>query len=165
MILQICMRVLALFTLIGMLGFSTSLKALQNVSADEAYIIENAKKPGWIIRPSGLQIKILTRGTGRLPSPTSDVVVHYTGKFIDGTIFDSSVERGQPTTFPVNGVINGWVEALKLMKEGSKWSLVIPSKLGYGEEGSGDRIYPNATLLFEVEMLEVKIPLVTGFKK
>jgi len=135
------------------------------LSRDEIYLIENAKKPGWIVRPSGLQIKILKRGNGNLPSPSSDVVVHYTGKLINGTIFDSSVDRGTPATFPVTGVIDGWIEALKLMKEGSKWSLAIPAKLAYGKEGAGTFVYPGATLVFEVEMLEVKTPLNTNYRK
>jgi FKBP-type peptidyl-prolyl cis-trans isomerase len=158
-------RVIGLFCILIFGFFELPSMAQEELSPDQIYLLENAKKPGWIVRSSGLQIKILKRGDGFLPDPTSEVVVHYTGKLVDGKVFDSSYERGSPTTFPVTGVIDGWVEALKLMKEGSKWSLVIPSKLGYGKKGKGNLIYPNATLVFEVEMLEVKVPLNTKYRK
>lgn len=105
---------------------------------------------------SGLQYKILRAGSGKSPKATDKVQVHYTGKLLDGTVFDSSVDRGTPATFGVNQVISGWTEALQLMQEGDKWILYIPSELAYGERGAGGQIPPHATLIFEVELLEVK---------
>ena len=104
---------------------------------------------------SGLQYEVLTNGTGATPIETDQVTVHYHGTLVDGTVFDSSVERGQPATFPVNGVIPGWVEALQLMNVGSKYKLYIPSDLAYGERGAGGSIGPNETLIFEVELLSI----------
>ena len=105
---------------------------------------------------SGLQYKVLKSGNGNTPKATDTVKTHYHGTLIDGTVFDSSVARGQPATFPVNGVIPGWTEALQLMKEGDKWQLFIPAKLAYGDRGAGDKIGPNATLIFEVELLSIE---------
>jgi FKBP-type peptidyl-prolyl cis-trans isomerase FklB len=106
-----------------------------------------------VVRDSGLQYKVITEGTGPMPKVDGVVSVHYRGTLIDGTEFDSSYERGEPLLLPVNGVIPGWTEALPLMKEGSKWQLYIPAQLAYGEEGAPPAIGPNATLLFEIELV------------
>ena len=129
--------------------------AEENKEAGDAFLKENAKKKGVKTTKSGLQYKVITEGKG--PSPDADdvVQVHYTGKLIDGTVFDSSVQRGEPVSFPVNGVIPGWTEALQLMKQGAKWELYIPSDLAYGP-GGNRAIGPNETLIFEVELLDVK---------
>ena len=126
-----------------------------NTAAGEKFLAENAKRPEVITLPSGLQYEILTEGTGPKPSATDKVTTHYHGTLIDGTVFDSSVERGQPATFPVNGVIPAWVEALQLMPTGSKWKLYCPHELAYGERGAGNLIGPYATLVFEVELLSI----------
>lgn len=120
-----------------------------------AYLAENAKKDGVTVLESGLQYEVISEGTGNKPAATDNVTVHYTGKLVDGTVFDSSVERGQPATFPVNGVIPGWVEGLQLMTEGSKWRLHIPFNLAYGEQGAGGSIPPFATLIFDVELIKI----------
>ena len=131
-------------------------KKSQEASAEgSSFLVENAKKEGVITTSSGLQYEIITNGTGATPTETDQVTVHYHGTLIDGTVFDSSVDRGQPATFPVNGVIPGWVEALQLMNVGSKYKLYIPSDLAYGEGGAGGSIGPNATLIFEVELLSI----------
>jgi FKBP-type peptidyl-prolyl cis-trans isomerase FklB len=131
-------------------------KKSQEASAEgSSFLVENAKKEGVITTSSGLQYEIITNGTGATPNETDQVTVHYHGTLIDGTVFDSSVDRGQPATFPVNGVIPGWVEALQLMNVGSKYKLYIPSDLAYGEGGAGGSIGPNATLIFEVELLSI----------
>ncbi len=121
----------------------------------QKYLDENAGKEGVNSTESGLQFKVLTQGTGTIPSRTDHVRVHYTGKLVDGTVFDSSVARGEPAEFPVNGVIPGWIEALTLMPVGSKWELTIPQNLAYGERGAGASIPPFSTLVFEVELLEI----------
>jgi len=105
---------------------------------------------------SGLRYQVLKEGSGAKPSITDTVVTHYHGTFLDGSVFDSSVNRGVPATFPVNGVIRGWTEALQLMSVGSKWRLVIPPDLAYGKRGAGGLIPPNATLIFEVELLDIR---------
>jgi FKBP-type peptidyl-prolyl cis-trans isomerase FklB len=120
-----------------------------------AYLAENAKRDGVTTTESGLQYEILTEGTGDKPSASSTVRTHYHGMLIDGNVFDSSVERNQPAEFPVGGVIAGWTEALQMMSVGSKWRLVIPSKLGYGAQGAGGSIPPHCTLVFEVELLDI----------
>ena len=120
-----------------------------------AYLSENANKEGVITTESGLQYEILKEGEGKKPSANDQVTVHYHGTLIDGTVFDSSVDRGEPATFPVNGVIPGWVEALQLMNTGSKWKLTIPANLAYGERGAGGIIGPNTTLIFEVELIKI----------
>jgi FKBP-type peptidyl-prolyl cis-trans isomerase FklB len=125
----------------------------KNKKDGETFLADNKAKPGVITLPSGLQYKVLTDGTGNIPSPEDSVTVNYVGKLIDGTEFDSSVKRGQPATFRVGGVIPGWTEALTKMKVGSKWQLFIPSDLAYKEMGKPPQIGPNATLLFEVELL------------
>ena len=122
----------------------------------EAFLAENAKKEGVKTIPSGLQYRVLKEGTGKKPSKTDNVVVHYKGTLIDGREFDSSYKRGQPAEFPVGGVIKGWTEALQLMPEGSKWMLYIPWNLAYGAEGRGGLIGPHETLVFEVELLSIR---------
>lgn len=119
------------------------------------FLAENGKREGVITLPSGLQYEVLQAGNGATPTSTDKVTTHYTGTLIDGTVFDSSVQRGQPATFPVNGVIKGWTEALQLMKEGAKWKLFIPYDLAYGERGAGANIGPYSTLIFEIELIKV----------
>ncbi|MEN8118618.1 MAG: FKBP-type peptidyl-prolyl cis-trans isomerase [Bacteroidota bacterium] len=127
----------------------------KNLEEGLAFLAENSKKEGVIELPSGLQYEVLQEGDGEIPTANDQVKCHYHGTLTDGTVFDSSVERGQPATFPVNGVIQGWVEALQLMSTGSKWKLYIPSELAYGTQGAGGAIGPNTTLIFEVELLEI----------
>ena len=129
--------------------------ARRNASEGEAYLAENGRRESVVTTESGLQYEVLNQGDGPRPSATDRVSVHYRGTLIDGTEFDSSYDSGQPATFPVNGVIRGWIEALQLMPVGSKYRLVIPSDLAYGESGSGATIGPNSTLVFEVELLEI----------
>lgn len=126
-----------------------------NKAAGEAFLAENRNKPGVTTLPSGLQYEVLTEGAGRKPTRASSVTTHYHGTLIDGTVFDSSYRRGEPATFPVNGVIAGWTEALQLMPEGSKWRLYIPSELAYGKRGAGRDIGPDSALIFDVELLKV----------
>ena len=128
-------------------------KALE--AENQAFLEENKKATGVIVTDSGLQYEILTEGNGSKPTAESTVRVHYTGSLIDGTVFDSSVKRGTPAEFPVGGVIKGWTEALQLMPVGSKWRLTIPHNLAYGERGAGASIPPFATLVFEVELLDI----------
>lgn len=130
-------------------------KLTKNLEEGKKFLAENAKRQGVVSLPSGLQYEILTEGTGKKPSASDTVSCHYHGTLIDGTVFDSSVMRGQPAEFPVSGVIKGWVEALQLMSEGAKWKLFIPANLAYGERGAGQSIEPNSTLIFEVELLKV----------
>ena len=133
------------------------MKASQsNIAEGVKFLAENTKKEGVVTLASGLQYKIIKAGSGAKPTAEDTVVTHYTGKLINGKVFDSSVQRGQPATFPVKGVIAGWTEALQLMTTGSKWELYIPAKLAYGERGAGQDIAPNATLIFEIELLEIK---------
>ena len=126
-----------------------------NVEAGQKFLAENGKRDGVVTTATGLQYEVLAEGSGDSPKETEQVTVHYHGTLIDGTVFDSSVERGQPATFPVNGVVPGWVEALQLMKPGAKYKLFIPSNLAYGERGAGGSIGPNATLIFEVELISI----------
>ncbi len=130
--------------------------AEKNKEEGDAFLTENKKKEGVKTLPDGLQYKILTEGKGKSPKDSDTVTVNYRGTFIDGKEFDSSYKRGQPATFAVNGVIRGWTEALQMMKEGSKWQLFVPSSLAYGEKGAGGVIGPNATLIFEVELVSIK---------
>src|ERR1039457_4280340 len=127
-----------------------------NKKAGEAFLAANKTKDGVVTLPDGLQYKILTPGTGPKPTAADSVVCNYRGTLVNGTEFDSSYKRGQPMTFPVNGVIKGWTEALQLMPVGSKWQLFIPSELAYGERGAGADIGANATLIFEVELLSIQ---------
>ena len=127
-----------------------------NLEEGIAFLEENKKKENVVALPSGLQYEILTEGNGPKPKATDKVRCHYHGTLIDGTVFDSSVQRGQPAVFGVNQVIQGWVEALQLMPVGSKWRLYIPSDLAYGERGAGSSIQPNSTLIFDVELLGIE---------
>ena len=126
-----------------------------NLEAGKAFLDENRRKEHVVSLPSGLQYEVLVAGSGVKPKATDKVRCHYHGTLLDGTVFDSSVDRGQPAVFGVNQVIKGWVEALQLMPVGSKWRLYIPSELAYGEQGAGGSIEPNATLIFDVELLEI----------
>lgn len=130
--------------------------AEKNKSEGEAFLAKNKTKEGVVTLPSGLQYKIIKAGTGKTPKATDTVETNYKGTLIDGTEFDSSYKRGQSASFPVNGVIKGWTEALQLMKEGGKWELYVPADLAYGERGAGQAITPNSTLIFEIELLKVK---------
>jgi FKBP-type peptidyl-prolyl cis-trans isomerase FklB len=121
----------------------------------QRFLEENAQREEVTVTDSGLQYRVMSSGDGKSPAPTDQVTTHYHGKLLDGTVFDSSVNRGTPATFPVNGVIQGWQEALPMMKEGDKWELFIPYNLAYGENGAGGAIPPYATLIFEVELLSV----------
>lgn len=127
-----------------------------NAKAGENFLAENAKRPEVKTTATGLQYEIVKEGDGPTPNRGDRVTVHYTGKLIDGTVFDSSVERGEPATFGVTQVIPGWVEALQMMKTGSQWRLYIPSKLAYGPNGAGGVIGPNATLIFDVELIKIE---------
>ncbi|MDD2474609.1 MAG: FKBP-type peptidyl-prolyl cis-trans isomerase [Dysgonamonadaceae bacterium] len=127
-----------------------------NKQEGELFLAENKKKENVVALPSGLQYEVLNEGDGVIPTATDTVKCHYHGTLIDGTVFDSSVERGQPATFGVTQVIKGWVEALQLMSVGSKWKLYVPSNLAYGEQGAGNDIEPNAALIFEVELLGIE---------
>lgn len=130
----------------------------KNLEEGKKFLDENKKRTGVITTASGLQYEVITEGTGPIPVESDVVVANYHGTTIDGTVFDSSVERGQPATFPVNGVIPGWQEVLKLMKTGSKYKVYIPSELAYGPMAPSEKIKPNSTLIFEIELLEIKAP-------
>ena len=133
--------------------------AAKKASAAQAeemkFMEENASRPGIVKRDSGLQYEVLVEGTGTIPKATDKVVAHYEGKLLSGKVFDSSYKRGQPATFPVNGLIQGWQEALQIMPVGSKWRLYIPSELGYGARGAGADIPGGATLIFDLELLQI----------
>ena len=130
-------------------------KGGENKSKGEKFLADNKNKPGVKTTPSGLQYTVISEGTGPKPTASSTVKVHYTGKLIDGTTFDSSVDRGEPIEFPLNGVIKGWTEGVQLMSKGSKYKFFIPSDLAYGDRGAGNAIGPNETLIFEVELLDI----------
>jgi FKBP-type peptidyl-prolyl cis-trans isomerase len=130
-------------------------KGGENKSKGEKFLADNKNKPGVKTTPSGLQYTVISEGTGPKPTASSTVKVHYTGKLIDGTTFDSSVDRGEPIEFPLNGVIKGWTEGVQLMSKGSKYKFFIPSDLAYGDRGAGNAIGPNETLVFEVELLDI----------
>lgn len=130
-------------------------KIAKNKVAGQQFLADNKTKPGVITLPSGLQYQVIKEGTGPKPALTDKVKTHYHGTLIDGTTFDSSVDRGQPISFAVNGVIPGWTEALQLMPVGSKWKLFIPSELAYGDRQAGPKIGPGSTLIFEVELLDI----------
>lgn len=131
------------------------LTAKKAQSEGAAFLAENAKREGVISLESGLQYEILNQGNGQIPTINDKITAHYHGTLIDGTVFDSSVDRGEPASFPVNGVIAGWTEALQIMPVGSKWKLYVPSDLAYGERGAGQIIGPYSTLIFEVELLSI----------
>lgn len=126
-----------------------------NKAAGEKFLAENTKKQGVVALPSGLQYEVIKEGNGKKPSATDRVQCHYEGTLIDGTVFDSSIKRGEPAVFGVNQVIRGWVEALQLMKEGAKWRLYIPYNMAYGENGAGEMIPPYSALIFDVELIKV----------
>lgn len=128
----------------------------RNLEEGKAFLAENGKNEKVVTLPSGLQYEVLTEGNGAKPAATDKVKCHYHGTLLDGTVFDSSVQRGEPALFGVNQVIKGWVEALQLMSVGSKWRLFIPSHLAYGEQGAGNSIEPNTTLIFDVELLGIE---------
>jgi FKBP-type peptidyl-prolyl cis-trans isomerase FklB len=138
------------------LSFMKSQKAAANLEAGSAFLAENKKRPGVTELPSGLQYEILETGTGEKPNSYNNVTCHYHGTLIDGTVFDSSVRRGQPATFPLNMVIKGWTEGLQLMPTGSKWRFFIPPHLGYGDRHVSAEITPNSTLIFDVELISFK---------
>jgi FKBP-type peptidyl-prolyl cis-trans isomerase FklB len=130
----------------------------KNKKEGEIFLAQNKTKEGVKTLPSGLQYKVVKAGTGKKPKATDTVVTHYKGTLLDGTEFDSSYKRNQPATFKVNGVIRGWTEALQLMEEGAKWILYVPAALAYGDKGAGAQIGPNATLVFEVELVSIQQP-------
>jgi FKBP-type peptidyl-prolyl cis-trans isomerase FklB len=127
-----------------------------NKKEGETFLAQNKTKEGVKTLPSGVQYKVVKAGTGKKPKETDTVVTHYKGTLLDGTEFDSSFKRNQPATFKVNGVIRGWTEALQLMEEGAKWILYVPAALAYGDRGAGQQIGPNATLIFEVELISIQ---------
>ena len=130
--------------------------AKKNKEQGDAFLAGNKKKEGVKTLPSGLQYKVIKAGKGKKPKPDDSVTTNYRGTLIDGTEFDSSYKRGQPAAFKVSGVIPGWTEALQLMEEGAKWQLFIPPSLAYGERGAGGTIGPNATLIFEIELISIQ---------
>ena len=148
-----------------MMAFQDSMRTRQEAQAraageeqatkGAAFLAENGKKPGVVTLPSGLQYKVITEGRGKTPTASSTVTTNYRGRLVDGKEFDSSYKRGQPAQFALTGVIRGWTEALQLMKEGSKWELYVPPDLAWGASGSGSVIPPNATVIFEVELISV----------
>ena len=131
-------------------------KAKENLEVGAKFLAENAKKPGVITTKSGLQYEVLKQGAGKRPTATSKVTVHYEGRLINGTVFDSSIDRGEPITFALNQVIAGWTEGLQLMQEGAKYRFAIPSNLAYGETGAGESIEPDSSLIFDVELIKVE---------
>lgn len=132
-----------------------ALKGAGNVKKGEEFLAGNKKLPGVLTTPSGLQYKVVTEGKGKKPTKDNTVKVHYTGTLLDGSVFDSSVKRGEPIEFPLSGVIAGWTEGVQLMTEGSKYMFYIPSNLAYGPNGAGQSIGPDETLIFEVELLSI----------
>ena len=139
-------------------AFFAELQEKQHAGAKEegeAFLTSNKTNEGVVTLPSGLQYQVMKEGSGAKPTLSSNVTTHYHGTTIDGNVFDSSVQRGEPASFPVSGVIKGWTEALQLMPVGSKWKLFIPSELAYGERGAGNAIGPHTTLIFEVELLSI----------
>lgn len=148
LIIRICCAALLLM--------SMPMGAFAQADPEKEYLVANAQKPDVTTTQSGLQYRVLREGTGKQPSATDTVVVHYKGMLTDGTRFDSSYERGEPARFPLNRVISGWTEGLQLMREGAQYELTIPSDLGYGERGFPGAIPGGATLIFEIELLEVE---------
>ncbi|MDD4916026.1 MAG: FKBP-type peptidyl-prolyl cis-trans isomerase [Methylococcales bacterium] len=153
---RIIVILIAFFAGFAMFSLANANSPEENKAAGEAFLAENAKKPGVVTTPSGLQYLVLTEGTGASPGATSNVSVNYRGATIDGQEFDSSYKRGEPATFPLNRVIPGWTEGLQLMKEGGKTRLFIPSNLAYGARQAGPAIGPNSTLIFDVELIKVE---------
>jgi FKBP-type peptidyl-prolyl cis-trans isomerase FklB len=141
--------------IVGFMQVAKSEKAAGEKKIGAEFLEKNKTNPGIVSLPSGLQYQIIKEGTGPKPTVNDKVRVHYQGTLLSGKIFDSSIQRGEPVEFPVNGVIPGWIEALQLMPVGSKWKLFIPSDLAYGDNGSGADIKPGATLLFDVELLDI----------
>lgn len=131
--------------------------AAKTKKAGEEFLAANKAKEGVIVLPSGLQYKVIKKGSGKKPKASETVVANYRGTLINGTEFDSSYSRGKPETFPVNGVIKGWQEVLPLMREGAKWRIFVPTELAYGSRGAGDAIGPNETLVFDIELVKVKV--------
>jgi FKBP-type peptidyl-prolyl cis-trans isomerase FklB len=127
----------------------------ENIAKGKNFLAENAKREGVVTLTSGLQYEVIKEGNGKKPSATDKVKCHYEGTLIDGTLFDSSIKRGEPAVFGLNQVIKGWTEALQLMTEGSKWRLYLPSELAYGAQGAGEMIPPHSTLIFDVELIQV----------
>ncbi len=152
---HLLITILTLILGFTMFSMASAKSAEENKAQGIAFLQENAQKPDIITTDSGLQYKVLIQGDGDSPSATDRVKVHYEGTTIDGKVFDSSYQRGEPITFPLNRVIAGWTEGLQLMKEGSKYRLFIPSELAYGPRGAGGAIGPNETLIFDVELIEV----------
>lgn len=149
--------VLGVMTLSGpLLAQDTESQSTEAEDPNVAYLEEFRQQEGVIVRPSGLQIRIIEFKEGDIPGPGASVLVHYEGKLVDGTVFDSSYARGQPAEFPIDGVIRGWTEALMLMQTGSKWEIVVPSDIAYGDQGRGDTIPGGSTLIFTIELLAVK---------
>lgn len=141
---------------------ATAAAAENNKKAGEKFLADNKAKPGVVTTASGLQYKVLTEGKGAKPKATDTITVNYRGTLIDGTEFDSSYKRNEPATFALNAVIPGWIEGLQLMPEGSKWEIYVPSELAYGAGGTGGPIGPNATLIFEVELMKIEAPGAAG---
>ncbi|MCE9588072.1 MAG: FKBP-type peptidyl-prolyl cis-trans isomerase [Verrucomicrobia bacterium] len=156
--LYLSIAVVATITLTNtmIMAQETSSSSSSNLAKGQAFLKENATKPGVHTTPSGLQYKVITEGHGKSPKATDTVLVHYRGTTIDGTEFDSSYKRNEPISFPLNGVIPGWTEGVQLMKEGGKLQLFIPSNLAYGSRGAGGVIPPDATLIFDIELLKVQ---------
>lgn len=134
---------------------SAAKMAMKAQEIESGFMAENGERDGIIVRPSGLQYEILEEGDGPIPTAEQKVVAHYEGRLLTGKVFDSSYRRGQPATFPVNGLIRGWQEALQIMPVGSKWRLYVPANLGYGARGAGEDIPGNATLIFDLELLSI----------
>jgi FKBP-type peptidyl-prolyl cis-trans isomerase FklB len=140
----------------GYLAQKQKEKADNNIETGKKFLEENKKKTGVIELPDGMQYMVMKTGTGPKPTETDTVVTHYHGTLIDGTVFDSSVDRGEPAEFPVGAVIKGWTEALQMMNVGSKWKLFVPPAMAYGDRAAGPQIGPNSTLIFEVELISIK---------
>lgn len=136
-------------------NISANITAPKGQTTGDAFLNTNKSKPGVVTLPDGLQYKILTKGNGKKPTATDTVTVHYEGKLVDGTEFDSSYKRGEPASFPVSAVIAGWTEALQLMPTGSTWELYIPASLAYGDQGAPPVIGPNQTLIFKVQLIDI----------
>lgn len=152
---RICTILIAVLAGFGLFSMANAGSPQENKAAGEKFLAENGKKPNIKTTASGLQYEVLTEGKGKKPAATDNVTVHYKGTTIDGKEFDSSYSRGEPTSFPLNGVIPGWTEGVQLMAEGSKYKFYIPSNLAYGENGAGGAIGPNETLIFEVELIKI----------